>query len=37
MISRLCAIADLPKPKIAIVESNVPNAFATGREKEAQS
>ncbi len=32
-ISRLCAIADLPKPKIAIVESNVPNAFATGRGK----
>ncbi len=32
-ISRLCAIADLPKPKIAIVESNVPNAFATGRSK----
>jgi heat shock protein HtpX len=30
-ISRLCAIADLPKPKIAIVESSVPNAFATGR------
>ncbi len=32
-ISRLCAIADLPKPKIAIVESAVPNAFATGRGK----
>lgn len=32
-ISRLCAIADLPKPKIAIVDSNVPNAFATGRGK----
>src|SRR5450756_258281 len=32
-VSRLCAIADLPKPKIAIVESNVPNAFATGRSK----
>ena len=32
-ISRLCAIADLPKPRIAIVESNVPNAFATGRSK----
>ncbi len=32
-VSRLCAIADLPKPKIAIVESNVPNAFATGRGK----
>lgn len=32
-ISRLCAIADLPKPKLAIVESSVPNAFATGRSK----
>ncbi len=33
IISRLCAIADLPKPKIAIVDSHVPNAFATGRSK----
>ncbi len=33
-VSRLCAIADLPKPKIAIVDSNVPNAFATGRSKD---
>lgn len=33
IISRLCAIADLPKPKIAVVESSVPNAFATGRSK----
>ncbi|MCZ7392008.1 MAG: zinc metalloprotease HtpX [Candidatus Methanoperedens sp.] len=32
-IARLCAIADLPKPKVAIVESNIPNAFATGRSK----
>lgn len=32
-ISRLCAIANLPKPKIAIVNSNVPNAFATGRSQ----
>lgn len=32
-VSRLCAIADLPKPQIAIVDSNVPNAFATGRSK----
>ncbi len=32
-IARLCAIADLPKPKVAIVESNVPNAFATGRSR----
>jgi heat shock protein HtpX len=31
IISRLCTAADLPKPKIAIVESSVPNAFATGR------
>ena len=33
-VSRLCAIADLPKPKIAIVDSNIPNAFATGRSKD---
>ncbi|MCE8423604.1 MAG: zinc metalloprotease HtpX [Candidatus Methanoperedens sp.] len=32
-ISRLCAIADLPKPKVAIVDSNIPNAFATGKSK----
>jgi heat shock protein HtpX len=31
MVERLCAMADLPKPRIAIVESDVPNAFATGR------
>lgn len=30
-ITRLCAIADLPKPGIAIVRTSVPNAFATGR------
>jgi len=33
IITRLCAIADLPKPQVAIVNSNVPNAFATGRNK----
>ncbi len=33
-VSRLCAIANLPKPKIAVVDSSVPNAFATGRSKE---
>ena len=32
-VSRLCAIADLPKPRIAIVNSSVPNAFATGKSK----
>ena len=31
MISKLCISAGLPKPKIAIVDSSVPNAFATGR------
>jgi len=30
-ITRLCAIADLPKPKVAVVDSPMPNAFATGR------
>ena len=30
-ITRLCAIADLPKPRIAVVNTRVPNAFATGR------
>jgi heat shock protein HtpX len=33
MITRLCAIADLPKPQVAIVRSGVPNAFATGRNQ----
>jgi heat shock protein HtpX len=33
MINRLCSIADLPKPKIAMVNTNIPNAFATGRNK----
>jgi len=31
MVERLCAMADLPKPRIAVVQSDVPNAFATGR------
>jgi heat shock protein HtpX len=31
MVERLCAMADLPKPRVAIIPSNVPNAFATGR------
>jgi heat shock protein HtpX len=30
-ITRLCAMADLPKPKIAIVRTPMPNAFATGK------
>jgi len=31
IIDRLCAMADMPKPKVAIADSDVPNAFATGR------
>jgi heat shock protein HtpX len=31
MVEKLCTEADLPKPKIAIMQSPVPNAFATGR------
>ena len=33
MIERLCIQADLPKPKIAIADTDVPNAFAMGRSK----
>jgi heat shock protein HtpX len=31
MVERLCAMADLPKPKVAIIDTDIPNAFATGR------
>src|SRR2546421_9919647 len=31
MIERLCAMADLPKPRVALIDTDVPNAFATGR------
>jgi heat shock protein HtpX len=31
IVERLCALADLPKPKIAVIPTDVPNAFATGR------
>lgn len=31
IVDRLCAIADMPKPKVAIADTDVPNAFATGR------
>ncbi|HKO74958.1 MAG TPA: zinc metalloprotease HtpX [Gaiellaceae bacterium] len=31
MVERLCAMADLPKPKVAMIPTDVPNAFATGR------
>jgi len=33
IIDRLCAIADMPKPRVAIADTDVPNAFATGRSQ----
>ncbi|WP_344009684.1 zinc metalloprotease HtpX [Streptomyces thermospinosisporus] len=31
VIDRLCATADMPKPRVAVSEMDLPNAFATGR------
>ena len=33
MIERLCQLADLPKPKVAVADSDVPNAFAAGHSR----
>ncbi len=33
MIEKLCIQADLPKPKIAVADTDVPNAFAIGRSQ----
>jgi heat shock protein HtpX len=33
MIERLCIQADLPKPKIAVAQTEMPNAFALGRSQ----
>jgi heat shock protein HtpX len=35
VIDRLCALADMPKPKVAVAQTDVPNAFATGRSPKA--
>ena len=34
MIDRLCALADMPKPRVGIADMDIPNAFATGRSPE---
>ena len=34
MIDRLCTLADMPKPRVAIADTALPNAFATGRSPE---
>lgn len=31
MIDRLCALADMPKPRVGVADMALPNAFATGR------
>ncbi|WP_431037498.1 zinc metalloprotease HtpX [Streptomyces sp. P6-2-1] len=33
VVDRVCALADLRKPRVAIADSDVPNAFATGRNE----
>jgi heat shock protein HtpX len=37
MIERLCIQADVPKPKVNVVDTEMPNAFAMGRSQEAAS
>jgi heat shock protein HtpX len=34
IVDRLCALADMPKPRVAIAPTAMPNAFATGRNSE---
>jgi heat shock protein HtpX len=31
IVDRLCAMAEMPKPRVAITDVDMPNAFATGR------
>ncbi|WP_028658883.1 zinc metalloprotease HtpX [Nocardioides insulae] len=31
MIDRLCTMADMPKPRVGVADTDLPNAFATGR------
>ena len=35
MVDRLCTLADMPKPRVAIATTDIPNAFATGRSPKA--
>lgn len=35
MVDRLCAMANMPKPRVGVAEIDVPNAFATGRSPKA--
>jgi heat shock protein HtpX len=33
VVDRLCALADMPKPRLAVIDSSAPNAFAVGRSR----
>ncbi|WP_067969114.1 zinc metalloprotease HtpX [Nocardiopsis trehalosi] len=33
VIDRLCAMADMPKPRVAVARTDVPNAFAAGHSR----
>jgi heat shock protein HtpX len=35
VVDRLCALAGMDKPRIAVAESDIPNAYAVGRSKKA--
>jgi heat shock protein HtpX len=35
IVNRLVALADMPKPKVAVADIDIPNAFATGRSQKA--
>jgi heat shock protein HtpX len=34
VIDRICAMSDMPKPRVAVADTDVPNAFATGRNQQ---
>jgi heat shock protein HtpX len=33
VVDRLCNLANMPKPRVAIADTDIPNAFATGRNQ----
>lgn len=35
IVDRLCLLANMPKPRVGVAESDIPNAFATGRSPKA--
>src|ERR1700757_2702985 len=37
IIERLCVQADLPKPRVCVMETSMPNAFAMGRSRKSST